>query len=158
MRNLEILLNTEKGNGLKGITRTPVEETGVVTRLYAVGSDKNLPANYRNGQKKLRMPVAYLEKNVSIYGRIEKLESFDEIYPKRVGTVTSVDAVNPLVFSDSAMDFDLNATDANGNTTILIKGAPARVIFQTGQLAGYSFDIKEFGFISASKKIGRAHV
>lgn len=140
-----------KGNGLKGITRTPIDETGIVTRLYAVGSDKNLPANYRNGQKKLRMPVAYLEKNVSIYGRIEKLESFDEIYPKRVGTVTSVDATNPLIFSDSAMDFDLNATDPNGNTTILIKGAPAWVIFQTGQLAGYSFDIKEFGFISASK-------
>ena len=140
-----------KGNGLKGITRTPIEETGVVTRLHAVGSDKNLPANYRNGQKKLRMPVAFLEKNVSIYGKIEKLESFDEIYPKRVGTVTSVDATNPLVFSDSAMDFDLNATDANGNTIILIKGVPARVIFQTGQLAGYSFDIKEFGFISATK-------
>ncbi len=140
-----------KGKGLKGINRSQLEESNVVTRLYAVGSDKNLPANYRNGQKKLRMAVPYLEKNTDIYGIIEHIETFEDIYPKYEGTVTAVDASNPLLFTDAHLPFDLNATDGNGSTTILIKGVPAKVIFQTGQLAGYILEIREFGFNSVTK-------
>lgn len=140
-----------KGNGLKNISRSQLQDFSLVTRLYAVGSDKNLPLNYRNGQKKLRMPVPYLEKNTDIYKVIEQTKTFEEIFPKYDGVVTAVDGSNPLVFTDVNLPFDLNATDGNGNTTVLIKGVSAKVIFQTGQLAGYTLEIREYGFNSATK-------
>jgi hypothetical protein len=140
-----------KGNGLKNISRSQLQDFSLVTRLYAMGSDKNLPMNYRNGQKKLRMPVPYLEQNTNIYKVIEQTKTFEEIFPKYDGVVTAVNGSNPLVFTDANLPFDLNATDGNGNTTVLIKGVSAKVIFQTGQLAGYTLEIREYGFNSATK-------
>ncbi|MDY3444757.1 phage tail protein [Riemerella anatipestifer] len=139
-----------KSKGLKGITRNPYTESSLVTRLYARGSSRNIPKNYRNGQKVLRMPVPFLEKNTDKYGIIEHTQPFEDIYPKRVGTVTQVYADNPLKFSDSTLDFDLNEYNEYGNT-IIQKGISAKVIFQTGDLAGYTLEVKEYGFDSASK-------
>ncbi|HAT3998554.1 TPA: hypothetical protein I9Y90_000036 [Elizabethkingia anophelis] len=139
-----------KNKGLKSITRNPMDGSNIVTRLYALGSEKNIGAKYRNGSKRLKMDVPYLEKNTDIYNVIEHTKKFDEVYPKRIGTVTAVDANNPLVFTDSTMDFDLNERDGNG-TTILIQGIPAKVTFQTGQLAGYILEIKENGYHTATK-------
>ncbi|WGL71030.1 phage tail protein [Elizabethkingia anophelis] len=139
-----------KNKGLKSITRNPMDGSNIVTRLYAVGSEKNIGSKYRNGSKRLKMDVPYLEKNTDIYNVIEHTKKFDEVYPKRIGTVTAVDANNPLIFTDSTMDFDLNERDGNG-TTILIQGIPAKVTFQTGQLAGYMLEIKENGYHTATK-------
>uniref|UniRef100_UPI00389137FF phage tail protein n=1 Tax=Elizabethkingia anophelis TaxID=1117645 RepID=UPI00389137FF len=139
-----------KNKGLKSITRNPLDGSNIVTRLYASGSEKNIGAKYRNGAKRLKMDVPYLEKNTDIYNVIEHTKKFDEVYPKRIGTVTAVDANNPLIFTDSTMDFDLNERDGNG-TTILIQGIPAKVTFQTGQLAGYMLEIKENGYHTATK-------
>ncbi|MDY3338424.1 hypothetical protein PG279_04455 [Riemerella anatipestifer] len=139
-----------KSKGLKGITRNPYTESSLVTRLYARGSSRNIPKNYRNGQKFLRMPVPFLEKNTDKYGVIEHTQPFEDIYPKRVGTVTQVYADNPLKFSDSTLDFDLNQYNEYGNT-ILQKGISAKVIFQTGDLAGYTLEVKEYGFDSTTK-------
>ncbi|MEC5393925.1 phage tail protein [Bergeyella sp. RCAD1439] len=139
-----------KSKGLKGITRNPYTESSLVTRLYARGSSRNIPKNYRNGQKFLRMPVPFLEKNTDKYGVIEHTQPFEDIYPKRVGTVTQVYADNPLKFSDSTLDFDLNEYNEYGNT-ILQKGISAKVIFQTGDLAGYTLEVREYGFDSATK-------
>ncbi|MCL1652597.1 phage tail protein [Elizabethkingia miricola] len=139
-----------KNKGLKSITRNPMDGSNIVTRLYALGSEKNIGAKYRNGSKRLKMDVPYLEKNTDIYNVIEHTKKFDEVFPKRIGTVTAVDANNPLVFTDSTMDFDLNERDGNG-TTILIQGIPAKVTFQTGQLAGYILEIKENGYHTATK-------
>ncbi|WP_407499612.1 phage tail protein [Elizabethkingia anophelis] len=139
-----------KNKGLKSITRNPLDGSNIVTRLYASGSEKNIGAKYRNGAKRLKMDVPYLEKNTDIYNVIEHTKKFDEVYPKRIGTVTAVDANNPLIFTDSTMDFDLNERDGNG-TTILIQGVPAKVTFQTGQLAGYMLEIKENGYHTATK-------
>ncbi|MDV4078132.1 hypothetical protein CMT44_04100 [Elizabethkingia anophelis] len=139
-----------KNKGLKSITRNPLDGSNIVTRLYALGSEKNIGAKYRNGSKRLKMDVPFLEKNTDIYNVIEHTKKFDEVYPKRIGTVTAVDANNPLIFTDSTMDFDLNERDGNG-TTILIQGVPAKVTFQTGQLAGYMLEIKENGYHTATK-------
>ncbi|MCW0509519.1 phage tail protein [Riemerella anatipestifer] len=139
-----------KSKGLKGITRNPYTESSLVTRLYARGSSRNIPKNYRNGQKVLRMPVPFLEKNTDKYGVIEHTQPFEDIYPKRVGTVTQVYADNPLKFSDSTLDFDLNQYNEYGNT-ILQKGISAKIIFQTGDLAGYTLEVKEYGFDSVTK-------
>ncbi|MCU7574302.1 phage tail protein [Riemerella anatipestifer] len=139
-----------KSKGLKGITRNPYTESSLVTRLYARGSSRNIPKNYRNGQKFLRMPVPFLEKNTDKYGIVEHTQPFEDIYPKRVGTVTQVYADNPLKFSDSTLDFDLNEYNEYGNT-IIQKGISAKIIFQTGDLAGYTLEVKEYGFDSVTK-------
>lgn len=146
-----ITLEYGRNKGLKTLTQAPLADASIVTRLRVKGSDKNLPIKYRNGQKSLRIDVPYLEKNIDKYGVIEHTETFDDIYPHRIGTVTSVDANNPFVFTDNTIDFDLNATDGHGNTTVLIKGLSAKVTFQTGQLAGYVLEIKEYGYNSQTK-------
>ena len=142
-----------QNKGLINITRTPFDNSNVVTRLYARGSESNIPSNYRNYSKRLQMTELYLENNLSQYGIIEHTEIFDDVRPERIGTVTAVNANNVLEFTDTGIDFDLNETDVNGNTTILINDVPAKVTFNTGQLAGYSFEIKKHGYNHANKTI-----
>ena len=139
-----------KGKGLKNINRKPLEGASIVTRLYVKGSEKNLPKNYRNGQQYLRMDVPYLEKNTDIYGVKEHTETFD-VYPKYEGTVTAVDAADPHRFIDTGIDFDLNAYDQYG-TTVLMNGVTVKVIFQTGQLAGYTLELLEAGGFNYNTK------
>ena len=96
------------------------------------------------------MPVAFLEKNTDKYGVIESLQRFDDIYPHRVGKVTAVDNNNPLVFTDADMPFDLNEADSHG-TVILIDNVSPKVTFNTGQLAGYTFEVAKHGYNSKTK-------
>lgn len=137
--------------GIREIVRRELDDTHLVTRLIPKGSDRNLPVGYRNGSKNLRISPIYLQKNVSEFGLIEEVKYFEDIYPMRTGTVTGIDAENPKKFTDNTMDFDLNATDGQGNTTVLIPGLSAKVVFQTGQLAGYEFEIQEGGYHTPSK-------
>lgn len=81
-------------------------------------------------------PTAFIEHNTSLYGDIEEVLTFDDIYPHRTGIITGVDAANQYKFTDSTMDFDVNQQ--------LLPGTPARVQFNTGQLAGYSFKIAAY--------------
>lgn len=229
-----------QNKGLYTITREAIEERNIATRLYAYGSDKNLPFNYLS--KRLRLPVAvdpkvvsnvmvqvvpdlttigfnlfftpptapgvtdlqvefrvsgstdpfqvqggspisprylsgfdigtmlevrfvtvmgvdtyttpsitvfedtvlpelpaphtpYLEKNTDLYGVIEHTEYFDDIYPGRVGTVTGVDATDPFKLVDTDIDFDINEYLIN---------SPAKLTFNTGQLAGYTFNLQSY--------------
>jgi hypothetical protein len=78
----------------------------------------------------------YLEQNVSKYGVIEYTEIFDDIFPSRTGKVTSVNASDPFRFYDTSIDFDINGQ--------LLPGVTPKVVFNTGQLAGYQFDISRF--------------
>jgi hypothetical protein len=127
-----------RNQGLREITPQPVEGGGVVTRLYAFGSEKNLPSDYRNYSRRLRMTDGelYLEQNTDIYGVIEFTKVFDEIFPNRTGKVTGVDALDPFSFIDSSIDFNIN--------DYLLPGITAKVTFNTGQLKGYTFDIRSF--------------
>lgn len=91
------------------------------------------------GQVGLPLPVVevvYLEKNVDIYGVFEHREMFDDIYPHREGTVTGISGFDLLEFTDASIDFDINAN--------LLPGMTPKVVFNTGQLAGYTFDIESF--------------
>ena len=36
-----------------------MDGSNIVTRLYALGSEKNIGAKYRNGSKRLKMDVPY---------------------------------------------------------------------------------------------------
>lgn len=180
--------------GLHSITRRTTENSKIITRLYAFGSDKNLSNGYRDGSSRLKLPVNYIENNVDKYGIIEHTEIFDDIYPNRVGTVSHVDADNPLKFRDTAIDFNLSGTLANSSliqtitaarlkssikdlelakifdvsavpvaqyvnqqnqtpVSMLIPGVAAKVTFNSGQLAGYTFDIAAGGWNNTTKEI-----
>lgn len=127
-----------KQKGLYEIIRQLADQSNIVTRVYAFGSDKNLPEDYRDFSKRLLLPdpQVYLQKNVDKYGIIEVTQIFEDIFPHRTGTVTSVDAGNPFHFNDISMDFDINAQ--------LLPGTSAKVTFNTGQLAGYTFEISKY--------------
>lgn len=134
-----------KGNGLRSLTRNESEKKPV-TRLFVFGSNKNLPEDYRGFGRRLLMPESdglYLEKNVLQHGINEHTEIFD-IKPERTGTITDV-AGDIYTFTDSTIDFDLN--------NHLLQGISAKVHFQTGQLAGYSFEIRENGYNHTTKTV-----
>jgi len=134
--------------GLYQLTRQNVNNKNVVTRLYAYGGRNNLGNTYRNSR--LCLPGKLKNDSfiddataVDLYGIKENTKVFDDIFPARYGSVTSLGA-ETFVFHDSSMDFDLNETDLDGNTMWLIDGVSAKVRFTTGNLAGYEFDVHSY--------------
>ncbi len=77
-------------------------------------------------------------------GSDEDAKTYDNIFPKRTGEVTSIVEDNINSFIDSTMDFDLNETDEKG-TKYLINGVSAKVTFTSGKLAGQEFELLEKG-------------
>lgn len=136
-----------RGKGLYDLTRQTVSQKNIVNRLYAFGSQRNLKSDYRGFSQRLKLPEidsSYLEDAASIasYGRIEGVKIFEEIYPHRTGTITALGS-SVFQFVDSAMDFDLNATD-EGETLYLIAGTAAKIHFNSGNLAGYEFELSAY--------------
>lgn len=139
-----------RSRGLYQLERQNIDNKNIITRLFAYGSTKNIPADYRGGCLNLKMPLSaihsdplpYIEDSQAVakYGIVEASVVFDDIYPQRTGTVSGVDPANLLKFIDIGMPFDLNATQ-NGQTIYLLPGVSARVHFNTGGLAGYEFDV-----------------
>lgn len=135
-----------KGNGLYRLSRMNVDNKNIVTRLYAFGAEKNLKASYRNYSPKLKLPeVDYIEDEVAIekFGVIEESITFNDIYPSRVGEISSLGS-NVNTFIDESMDFDLNETDSGGTTKYLIPGTSAKISFLTGALAGFEFELHKY--------------
>ena len=138
-----------KGKGLYELTREKVSSTNIVTRLSVYGSSRNInTSKYR--AFRLCLPgktkgQSYLESATGIasYGVWEQTKNFEEIYPRRTGTISAL-GDSELKFVDSSMNFDLNETDGNGNTLYLIPGAAAKIHFNTGNLAGYEFEITTY--------------
>ncbi len=93
----------ERGVEASSITRSESQGT-YATRIYAFGSTKNIPTNYRptdeqtvvNGvvQKRLMLPsgTPYLDayEGMSQEEAIEDVVVFDDVYPRRVGTLSDV--------------------------------------------------------------------
>lgn len=154
-QELPLTFEYGKGKGLYSLVRTNVSDHNIVNRLYVSGGSENLPEGYRNFSDRLKLPapLEYLEDadNIAINGLREgSLEL--EIYPHRTGKVTGL-GDNIYRFSDSTMDFDLKAKDAQGNTLYLKNGESAKVHFNTGNLAGYSFEIKNYDHATKSFEI-----
>ncbi|WP_139348545.1 hypothetical protein [Chryseobacterium sp. JV274] len=143
-----------KGKGLYSLSRNNVDDNDIVNRLYVFGGTNNIPNEYRNFSKRLKLPGAdYLQDQGSIagFGLKEGSITFDDIYPHRTGKITSLGDTK-FKFSDSTMDFDLNEKEADGVTTkYLVAGTSAKVHFNTGNLAGYEFEIKKGGYNHTTK-------
>lgn len=138
-----------KGKGLYDLQLQSADDKSIVTRVFVEGGTQNLPEGYRNYSTNLKLPdnAEYLEDTelIAKYGVIEGFLDFPEIFPKRTGVVSAIFTDNVLKFTDSSMDFDLNEKETDGVTTkYLIPGTTAKVYFNTGNLAGYQFDIKKY--------------
>lgn len=144
-----IVLKYGKDEALISLTNENQDNSNVITRLYAYGSTRNITNSYRSGATHLRLPGQdnFIEKNIDKYNVFESTVIFDgtttdpknnaalpEIYPHRTGTISAVDDF--LNFYDSSIDFDVNG--------YLISGVTAQIVFNTGLLAGYTFDIHAF--------------
>ncbi len=137
-----------QGKGLYQLVRENVDSKNIVNTLWAYGSSKNLPSTYKNYSPRLRLgtgeDIPQLElTSRALYGIFEGSVIFDEIYPHRTGNVSAINTGNRLVFTDSSMDFDLNALDGE-NTLYIIPGNAPKLVFQTGNLAGYEFEIEKY--------------
>lgn len=77
-------------------------------------------------------------------GSDEDAVTYDNIFPKRTGTVTAlvVDDINSFI--DDTMDFDLNEKDDKG-TKYLINEVSAKITFISGKLAGQQFELAQKG-------------
>lgn len=122
---------------LREIERQVVQNSELVTRLYPYGSTRNITTEY--GSKRLRVPA--IENNVGVFGTIERSAVFEEIYPRFKGVVSSTQS--NTVYTDTGIDFNINDQ--------LMPGMTAKVTFNTGDLAGRSFEIANYN--NTSKKI-----
>lgn len=150
-----VTLSYGKGKGLlSGLTATNDSEKSPVGKLFIQGTERNIdPTKY--GAKSLHLPKG---RNLAYEGRTyvvsadgqslsvsglstdgRKEDSFDgaNIYPQRVGVVSSV-VVTPngnydIVDKDNPVDY----------SQYRIAGEKATITFQTGRLAGRTFDIAQ---------------
>lgn len=138
-----------KGMGLYALDRQNVDSSNIVTRLKVYGSSDNITNKYR--AQRLCLPgkskaQSFIEQAdaVARYGVHEARKVFDDIKPTFNGKITAVVAGSVLQFQDATM-FDLNAKEADGKTTkYLVAGVSAKIHFNTGNLAGYEFDISKY--------------
>lgn len=137
-----------KNNGLYQLTRENVSTSNIVTRLKVYGSTENITAKYR--AQRLCLPNrskrdSYIEDAAAVkkYGIWEARKYFDDIKPSRTGKVEKIFSDSVLKFVDSTM-FDLNEKDESGNTKYLLAETSAKVHFNTGNLAGYEFEVHSY--------------
>lgn len=138
----------EYGKGLYSISRENVSSSNIVTRLKVYGSTENITSKYRAdrlcmyGKDKAS---SYIEKAdaVAKYGIFEGRKNFD-IKPTFTGKVSSVVDGDVLSFIDTSFPFDINAKNASGETLYLISGVSAKVHFNSGNLAGYEFEVHAY--------------
>jgi hypothetical protein len=138
-------------NGLLQLSKDTNENTLFFTRLFPVGSSRNIDrATY--GYSRLQLPSrqTYIEQNAE-YGIIEYYEedAFSHIYPRRFGTVGTVrseeqtgDDGEPFTvyyFTDPTLNFDPNDYMLEGLViTIVFEG---EIPGQGGELEGRDFEV-----------------
>ena len=150
-----VTLSYGKGKGLlSGLTASNDSEKSPVGKLFIQGTERNIdPTKY--GAKSLHLPkgrtlsyegrtyvVSADGQSLSVSGLStdgRKEDSFDgtNIYPQRVGVVSSV-VVTPngnydIADKDNTVDY----------SQYRIAGEKATITFQTGRLAGRTFDIAQ---------------
>ncbi|MFV0587489.1 hypothetical protein [Bacteroides reticulotermitis] len=149
------------GDNVASMSRSD-SNTDYATRLYVFGSTRNIPTDYRpvdesivvNGvvQKRLMLPAGtpYIDSKPGMYQEeaVEKVVIFDEIYPRRVGTMSEV-AAHPVPVKDE------NGNDTGQTVNIyqfkdlgilfsskyILEGEDLKIVFQSGSLNGMEFGV-----------------
>lgn len=129
------------GKGLTSLERETGNSSKFYTRLFAIGSSRNIDAE-KYGHSRLMLPGGrqYVEVHTDEYGVYDHYEkdAFSGIYPRRTGEVSSVrsEEVNGddgktftvYYFKDETLSFDPNEYE--------LAGEKKRVSFADGELAG----------------------
>ena len=150
----------------ENVERMPREESKATfaTRVYAFGSTRNIPNDYRpvdesvvvNGivQKRLMMPtgVPYVDAypDMTTEEAVEDVVIFDDIYPRRTGTmssVTPVERTENVENEDGSTTqqkytvYQFKDTGITFSKDYILPGEELRIVFQTGAMAGMDFAV-----------------
>ena len=151
-----------KDNGLYQIERVFNTDEAIVTRLYAYGGERNIPAGYNkresdfSGKTNLMLPgylttgKSYIESDSkAIYGIREYSIVFEDIYPSISGQeLPGIGRIDELVSSDQIT----SATETTETFKVVIKNIgfnikdhltteTATISMKSGSLVGYEFEI-----------------
>lgn len=149
----------EIGDNVVEMTSSESKST-YATRIYAFGSTRNIPSNYRpvdesivvNGvvQKRLMLPegTPYIDAypDMSTEEAVEQVVVFDDIYPRTDGHISKVitytDTVNNEDGTQTTETF-YQFTDAGitFSKDYILEGEELHIIFQSGSLNGMDFGV-----------------
>lgn len=148
-----------RGVEAESITRSDSDGT-YATRIYAFGSTRNIPSNYRqvdeqavvNGvvQKRLMLPAdtPYIDayEGMTQEEAIESVVVYDDIYPRRVGTLSDVHTRSEDVENDDGTKETVSYyryvdTGLDFNEDYILEGEELKITFQSGKLNGLEFGV-----------------
>lgn len=149
----------ELGVEASSMTRNDSKGT-YATRIYVFGGIRNIPANYRpvdeqtvvNGvvQKRLMLPsgTPYIDAYPGMTNAeaAEAVVVFDDIYPRRIGTLSDVKTVDRNIETDGEVTGTFKAYQYKDTGLVfkdeyIIEGEKLKVTFQSGRLNGMTFGV-----------------
>ena len=157
-------VNWEIGVNVEEMTRTD-SQSAYATRIYAFGSTRNIPSNYRpvdesvvvNGvvQRRLMLPAGtpYIDAypNMVTEEAIEQVIVFDDIYPRRTGTmsdIATIEVTDKVENEDGTTTeekwnaYRFRDTGVNFSEKYILPGQELRIRFASGLLNGLEFAVK----------------
>lgn len=147
--------------GVEASAMTRSESKGTyATRIYAFGSTRNIPENYRsieeqtvvNGvvQRRLMLPAGtpYIDvyPDMSQEEAIEDIVVFDEVYPRLENTMSSVSTRTETVTNEDGGQetvtyYRYRDTGLNFSKDYRLPGQELTIIFQSGKMNGLEFGV-----------------
>lgn len=154
----------EIGKNVQEMSQSESRST-YATRIYAFGSTRNIPANYRpidetvvvNGvvQRRLMLPegTPYIDAypDMTTEEAVEQVVIFDEVYPRRVGImsdVTTIEVTDKVENEDGTTTeekwnaYRFKDTGVNFSEKYILPGQELRIRFASGLLNGLEFAVK----------------
>lgn len=156
-------IDFESEVSVEKMERSEGENSEKYTRILAFGSTRNIPANYRETtpgeavdaiyQKRLRIPASKgkfidAKPNMSAEEIKSAVVIFDEVYPKRIGTIGTV---GTIPYQDTDTDtgvvtnwnaYKFKDTGIVFSEDYLLPGVELMLVFQSGNLNGMDFAVK----------------
>ena len=154
----------EIGKNVQEMSQSESRST-YATRIYAFGSTKNIPSDYRpvdetvvvNGvvQKRLMLPegTPYIDAypDMTTEEAVEQVVIFDEVYPRRTGImsdVTTIEVPDKVENEDGTTTeekwnaYRFRDTGVNFSEKYILPGQELRIRFASGLLNGLEFAVK----------------
>ena len=154
----------EIGKNVQEMLQSESQST-YATRIYAFGSTKNIPSDYRpvdetvvvNGvvQKRLMLPegTPYIDAypDMTTEEAVEQVVIFDEVYPRRTGImsdVTTIEVPDKVENEDGTTTeekwnaYRFRDTGVNFSEKYILPGQELRIRFASGLLNGLEFAVK----------------
>lgn len=154
----------EIGKNVQEMSQSESQST-YATRIYAFGSTRNIPADYRpidetvvvNGvvQRRLMLPegTPYIDAypDMTTEEAVEQVVIFDEVYPRRTGImsdVTTIEVTDKVENEDGTTTeekwnaYRFRDTGVNFSEKYILPGQELRIRFASGLLNGLEFAVK----------------